>query len=137
MTYWIFNGDTTRVYRDGESWEHPETGVRYGRGDNLLRELPGRQNVAETPRPEGIVTGFHVERPGGVPAQVWDLREATPDEANAPILRQLAELDARSIRPLRAVLAAQASGQAAEAGDVDTLVAQKAQADALRARLVR
>ncbi|MBF0093373.1 MAG: hypothetical protein HQL34_02395 [Alphaproteobacteria bacterium] len=141
VRYWIFDGDTSRVFLDGEPWEHPETGVKYGRGDNLLRELPGRREVAETPRPEGVrVLGSSVEMIGGVPTQVWatePLPPPTPDEVNAPILRELAELDARSIRPLRAMLAAQASGRAADQRDVDTLADLGTRTDALRARLVK
>ena len=51
------------------------------------------------------------------------------------ILAELAILDIRSARPLRAVLAAQAAGQPANAADLQSLASLEAEATALRSRL--
>jgi len=53
---------------------------------------------------------------------------------NAPILAALAAIDARTVRPLRAILAAQAAGLP-PGDDVARLAALQAEADSLRAGL--
>ncbi|EME71380.1 hypothetical protein H261_03188 [Paramagnetospirillum caucaseum] len=62
--------------------------------------------------------------------------EIAAAEALAAILAQLAEIDAKSVRPLRAILDTQAAGQTPDPDDVTYLAALKAQADTLRAQLV-
>jgi hypothetical protein len=51
------------------------------------------------------------------------------------ILAELAAIDIRSARPLRAVLTAQAAGQPAAETDLQTLASLEAEAAALRLRL--
>lgn len=59
----------------------------------------------------------------------------TREQAAAAIRAKLSEIDARSIRPLRAILDAQATGRAPDPADMAILVNLKAEADALRASL--
>lgn len=59
-----------------------------------------------------------------------------PAGTNALIYARLAEIDTRSIRPLRAILGAQAGGLAPEPTDLAFLAQLKAEADALRSDLV-
>lgn len=59
-----------------------------------------------------------------------------PEQTNAAIRARLAEIDARSVRPLRAILDAQAAGLTPSQADVGYLAELKAQADALRAQLL-
>lgn len=59
-----------------------------------------------------------------------------PERINASIQVRLAAIDARSVRPLRAIMAAQAAGQAPEPSDVAMLADLDAQAATLRAALV-
>jgi hypothetical protein len=67
-------------------------------------------------------------------------RDAAPStqkaQANALVVEQLSAIDAKSVRPLRAVLAAQSAGQAPAPADLARLDDLKAQADALRAALI-
>jgi hypothetical protein len=51
------------------------------------------------------------------------------------VLAELAIIDIRSARPLRAVLIAQATGQPASEADLQALASLEAKASALRARL--
>ena len=57
------------------------------------------------------------------------------DEHNAPILAQLATLDAASVRPLRAINNAIQSSQTPNPADVAKLAAYDAQAATLRSQL--
>lgn len=57
-------------------------------------------------------------------------------QINAGIRAQLDQIDARSVRPLRAILEAQIAGIAPETADVAMLADLNAQAAALRAALV-
>jgi len=76
--------------------------------------------------------------------RAWVAAGNTPDpalplgaaELNAPLLARLSEIDARSVRPLRAILAAQAAGGAAQPVDLDTLADLAAQAAEVRGQLV-
>lgn len=62
--------------------------------------------------------------------------ELSGEPSNAAIHARLAQIDARSVRPLRAILDAQIAGLAPDSGDVAYLASLKAQADALRADLI-
>ncbi|MBI3446479.1 MAG: hypothetical protein HY055_14255 [Magnetospirillum sp.] len=55
--------------------------------------------------------------------------------SQGPVLAELTTLDLRRIRPLAAIVAAQAAGQAAHPLDVAALAALEDQACQLRARL--
>lgn len=59
-----------------------------------------------------------------------------PERINASIQAQLAVIDARSVRPLRAIMAAQAAGHAPEPADMAFLADLDTQAATLRAALV-
>jgi len=60
---------------------------------------------------------------------------STPDQVSAAIRARLESIDAKSVRPLRAILAAQAAGLTPDPADMATLADLKAQADTLRAGL--
>lgn len=71
----------------------------------------------------------------------WDGGVFTPpalstERINAAIYAKLAQIDARSVRPLRAILEAQAMGLAPDPADVACLASLRARADALRGDLV-
>lgn len=57
------------------------------------------------------------------------------EQINAAIRARLAEIDARSVRPLRAILDAQAAGLPPDPADVVALANLRSQADTLRASL--
>lgn len=57
------------------------------------------------------------------------------EQTDAAIRATLTAIDARSVRPLRAILDAQAAGLPPDPADVATLANLKSQADALRASL--
>ncbi|CCG42195.1 phage tail protein [Magnetospirillum molischianum] len=90
--------------------------------------------------PSRIVTGWHPAVIDGRIVQVWDTRPETDSErkarVNAPLLAALDAIDAATVRPLRAVLAAQAAGTAPAVDDVARLTELDSQAAALRLRLV-
>ncbi|EME67921.1 hypothetical protein H261_21004 [Paramagnetospirillum caucaseum] len=88
--------------------------------------------------PEGCV--IVASETAGV-GDTWDGSAFTPpmptaEQINRALRARLAETDARSIRPLRSILDAQAAGQPPDPADVSILAGLKAQADALRAELV-
>lgn len=58
-----------------------------------------------------------------------------PAGTNALIYARLAEIDARSIRPVRAILGAQVMGVPPDAADLAFLAQLKSEADALRSGL--
>lgn len=60
----------------------------------------------------------------------------TTEQMRAATIAQLSTIDAKSVRPLRAILEAQAAGLAPNAADVDMLADLNAQAAELRAALV-
>lgn len=60
----------------------------------------------------------------------------TPSDPNEVVYAQLAGIDRRTVRPLRAVLTAQANGQSPSAEDTAMLAQLDAKAAALRAQLV-
>ena len=113
-------------------------------------EIPGLSVVTEMPAPTGagiVILGQEIQIIDGVPTQVWLTRPKTADELAADALNaknakndaikaELAAIDDKSIRTLRAVLAAQASGMTPDAADIAYLANLKAQSDALRAKLV-
>lgn len=57
---------------------------------------------------------------------------STGEDVAARIMAQLDAIDAKSVRPLRAILAAQASGMPPDPADISFLSQLKDQADALR-----
>jgi hypothetical protein len=64
------------------------------------------------------------------------LAAVPPERINASIQVQLAAIDARSVRPLRAILEAQTAGIPPDSADLARLADLDAQAVALRAALV-
>lgn len=61
--------------------------------------------------------------------------EPLPGVANAPVLSGLTTLDVKSVRAMRSVLLAMHTNQPVPQGDIDALVAQEAEAAALRTQL--
>jgi len=108
------------------------------RPDEELRALA--EPVAPPTDPTRIVTGWHPDIAEGRVVQVWDSRPETEAEGkarlNAPILAALAALDTATVRPLRSVLAAQASGKTPDPTDIARLADLEAEAARLRGRLV-
>lgn len=106
--------------------------------DEELRALA--EPAAPPDDPARIVTGWHPDIADGRVVQVWDSRPETEAERksrlNAPILSALASLDAATVRPLRSVLAAQASGKTPDPTDIARLADLEARADTLRGQLV-
>lgn len=60
----------------------------------------------------------------------------TKEEANAPILAQLAEIDTKTVRPQRAVLHAVANAMTPDPADLQYLAKLKLEADGLRSQLI-
>ncbi|BAE53078.1 hypothetical protein amb4274 [Paramagnetospirillum magneticum AMB-1] len=90
-------------------------------------------------RPDGVA--LVASETAGV-GDGWDGVSFTPmspapstARANDMILAELGAIDAKSIRPLRAILAAQAAGVAPDPTDVAYLAGLKSRADALRSSL--
>lgn len=131
--------DTGEIIADSSPVTGPD-GTNYP-GDWDKSALSWLRRVTETAAPTGdpavIVTGWHVDDSG---VQVWDTRAETADErkqrVNAPILAQLAEIDTKTVRPLRAILAVQAAGLTPSEADIQRVAEYDAAASALRSQLL-
>lgn len=72
------------------------------------------------------------------PGSAWDGATFAPPATNTAAFAKarLASIDARSVRPLRAILTAQAAGREPESADLDRLAELQAEADTLRGLLL-
>ena len=119
----------------------PDTAAAAYTADGAAR---GGVYVLDGAGPLGL--GWEVREVAGVPTQVWITEarpELSPDEAaalaardrRAQALAALDRIDAQTVRPLRAVLTAQAAGRAADPADLARLTSLEAEAQAARAAL--
>lgn len=93
---------------------------------------PPKTEPGKRYRPWG--TGWRGEEVPAPPAPPPEPKPEPPSRAEI-IRGQLAQIDAQSLRPARAVAAALAAGRAAPAPDAQRLVELESQAEALRAEL--
>ncbi len=95
----------------------------------------GTKTIADLETGEILVLALTEEEKAEVARRQTDAAKASLDEAKAAIRTRLASIDARSVRPLRAILEAQTAGLTPDPADVAALAELKVQADALRAGL--
>lgn len=121
-------------------------GIQYPAGWLRSQQPEGFLPVRMIPRPDDkaffvseqivtIVDGEAVVSWSAVARDPADIQAAEDREANARLVARLEALDKRKVRPLGAIVAAQASGQAPHPLDVAALAALEAEAAELRAQL--
>lgn len=135
ITQWVVDGDVSHLY----NYSDPVTNVE---GTNYpwnfpKEDIPNCQQVVAAVSPTGCnVHGFHVEMVDGVPTQTWESSPYTAEQLNAPTIAELAKLDVKSTRALRAVSTALATHQTPDETDVTMLAGYTTRATKLRAMLV-
>ena len=127
---WVYNGDPSKRHNPSDLVTLPD-------GSTMAALVAPNcvQVAAAVPPTECNLVGSHVEIVNGVPTQVWETTPFTFEQLNAPIIKQLAELDAKSARALRSITAAKAANQEPNAADVTMLAGYESQAVTLRAEL--
>lgn len=121
-------------------------GVQYPAGWLRHQQPEGFLPVRMTARPDDksffvseqimtIVDGEAVVSWNAVARDPADIRAARDREADAGLVSRLEALDRRKVRPLGAIVAAQAAGQAPHALDIAALAALEAEAVELRSQL--
>ncbi len=137
-------------------WYHPSLGLTAASSAFTLNDVQYPAGWLQTQQPEGfvpvqvstypdteqffvseqvvnVVDGVAVVSWNTTPRDPADIQRTKDVKSNADIQAQLTALDVKSIRPLRAVLAA---GKNPDAADVAFLADLKKQSDDLRAKLV-
>jgi hypothetical protein len=121
-------------------------GIQYPAGWLRSQQPEGFLPVRMTPRPDDklffvgeqtvtIADGEAVVSWSAVARDPADIQAALDREVNASLVAQLEALDKRKARPLGAIVAAQAAGQASHPLDVAALVALEAESAELRTQL--
>jgi hypothetical protein len=121
-------------------------GVQYRAGGRRSQQPEGFLPVRMTPRPDDkqffiseqnvtVVDGEAVVSWSAVARDPADIQAALDREVNSGLVERLAALDLRKVRPLGAIVAAQAAGNAPHPLDVAALAALEAEAADLRSQM--